>query len=103
MCRAAKLAGATPIQELTDAPGGGYMVTVPDPEGFPINLMYGQTPKEAGPMPEILMTNYEVQKPRVARFQRFKPGPAAVHKVTLPSFFFHESRRSEWRVLTLGG
>lgn len=57
------------------------MVTVTDPEGFPINLLHGQTPKPAGPFPEILTTNYEVDKPRVARFQRFKPGPAAVHKL----------------------
>lgn len=57
------------------------MVTLTDPEGFPINLMYGQKPAERGPMPEILTTNYEVEKPRVAKFQRFKPGPAAVHKV----------------------
>lgn len=57
------------------------MITVLDPEGFPINLLHGQTPKSAGPYPEILETNYESHKPRVARFQRFQPGPAAVHKL----------------------
>lgn len=57
------------------------MVTLHDPESFPINLFFGQTPATPGPMPEILTTNYEVEKPRVARFQRFKPGPAAVHKL----------------------
>jgi len=61
------------------------MVTVADPEGFPVNLMYGQKLAERGPVPEILTTNYEFEKPRVARFQRFKPGPAAVHKVR----YFH--------------
>ncbi|KAF2128053.1 Glyoxalase/Bleomycin resistance protein/Dihydroxybiphenyl dioxygenase [Dothidotthia symphoricarpi CBS 119687] len=65
----------------TGAPGGGHMVTLHDPEGFPINLLYGQTKKDAGPFPEILTTNYESSKPRVARFQRFSPGPAAVHKL----------------------
>ncbi|KAJ4358227.1 uncharacterized protein N0V89_002807 [Didymosphaeria variabile] len=79
--KAAGIPGASAIQGLTDAPGGGYMVTVYDPEGFPINLIYGQIPKSSGPMPEVLQTNYEVQKPRVAAFQRFKPGPAAVHKL----------------------
>lgn len=79
--KAAKIPGASAVQELKNAPGGGHMVTVPDPEGFPINLVYGQTPKPAGAMPEVLQTNYEVQKPRVAAFQRFKPGPAAVHKL----------------------
>ena len=57
------------------------MVTLHDQEGFPINLLHGQTKKEAGPYPEILTINYEKDKPRVARFQRFKPGPAAVHKL----------------------
>ncbi|PSN66882.1 putative 2,3-dihydroxybiphenyl-1,2-dioxygenase or glyoxalase/bleomycin resistance protein-like protein [Corynespora cassiicola Philippines] len=79
--KASKLPGASPIQDLSDAPGGGHMVTLHDPESFPINLLFGQTPATPGPMPEILTTNYEVEKPRVARFQRFKPGPAAVHKL----------------------
>jgi hypothetical protein len=70
-----------PIVTLDDAPGGGSMVTLHDPEGFPINLIHSQTKKEAGPYPEILTTNYENEKPRKARFQRFKPGPAAVHKL----------------------
>jgi hypothetical protein len=79
--KAAKVDGAGKIEELIDAPGGGHMITLHDPEGFPINLIHGQSKKEPGPFPEILTTNYESSKPRVARFQRFKPGPAAVHKL----------------------
>jgi hypothetical protein len=80
--KASAIPGSTPITEVTDAPGGGHLVTLHDPEGFPINLMYGQTPREtSGPMPEILSTNYEEHKPRVAAFRRFKPGPAAVHRL----------------------
>ncbi|OAG00763.1 Glyoxalase/Bleomycin resistance protein/Dihydroxybiphenyl dioxygenase [Paraphaeosphaeria sporulosa] len=79
--KATRIPGASAIQDLSDAPGGGHMVTIIDPGNFPINLLYGQTPKPAGPMPSILQTNYEVQKPRVATFQRFSPGPAAVHKL----------------------
>ncbi|KAF2017529.1 trihydroxytoluene oxygenase [Aaosphaeria arxii CBS 175.79] len=85
--KATKLAGASPILDLASpssgasAPGGGSMVTLTDPEGFPINLIHGQTKSAGGPFPEVLTTNYETQKPRVARFQRFKPGPAAVHKL----------------------
>ena len=79
--RASKLPTAGKIKEMKDAPGGGYLLTLTDPEGFPINLMYNQTPAPEGQMPEVLETNYEVEKPRVAKFQRFKPGPAAVHKV----------------------
>ena len=91
MHRATKVPGATKIEELEDAPGGGYFVTLTDPEGFPINLMYGQKPAERGPMPEILTTNYELEKPRVAKFQRFKPGPAAVHKVRPVYQLFHST------------
>jgi hypothetical protein len=79
--KASKVDGASAIKALTDAPGGGHMVTLHDPEGFPINLIFGQHKKEPGPFPEVLTTNYEHDKPRVARFQRFKPGPAAVHKL----------------------
>ncbi|KAF2743048.1 hypothetical protein M011DRAFT_529454 [Sporormia fimetaria CBS 119925] len=71
--KASRLPGASDIIDLTDAPGGGHMVTVPDPAGFPVNLLFGQTPSEGGPMPEILTTNYESHKPRIARFLRFKP------------------------------
>lgn len=74
---------------MEDAPGGGKFVTVTDPEGFQITLVHGQAPAEVADRPEILTTNYEFDKPRKARFQRFKPGPAAVHKVhplTTPYF-----------------
>jgi hypothetical protein len=48
--------------------------------------MYGQAPAEKGEYPEKLTINYEQDKPRTRRFQRFEPGPAAVHKVSNPSF-----------------
>jgi hypothetical protein len=79
--RAAQLEGASPIQELSDAPGGGYLLTLHDPEGFPVNLMWGQTPAEVGKLPNTLIHNYEAEKPRTREFLRFQPGPAAVHKL----------------------
>lgn len=57
------------------------MVTVTDPEGFPVNFIHGQEPSAPGKMPEKLTVNYEAEKPRLRNFQRFEPGPAAVHKV----------------------
>ena len=81
--RASRLSGSSDIQSLEDAPGGGYLVTVYDPEGFPVNLIYGQKPAEPGPMPPQLEYNFENDKHRLRRFQRFNPGPAAVHKVSL--------------------
>ncbi|KAK4888512.1 hypothetical protein LTR27_012573 [Elasticomyces elasticus] len=81
--KAAKIAQApsSGIEELTEAPGGGYMLTLHDPEGFPINLLYGQEPAAKGDYPEKVIVNDEVDKPRVRKFNRFTPGPAAVHKL----------------------
>ena len=70
------------IQEMTAAPGRGFIVSISDPEGFPVNFLYGQHPREqTEAMPAKLVTNYEAEKPRVRQFQRFEPGPAAVHKL----------------------
>ena len=79
--RATKHPTAGEIQELADAPGGGFMVTLTDPEGFPVNLMFGQKAAEKGDFPQKLTVNYEDEKPRIRKFQRFQPGAAAVHKV----------------------
>ena len=79
--KAAKVPGAGSITSLDDAPGGGHIITLHDPEGFPVNLMYGQTPATQGDRPEQLIYNDETNKPRVRRFNRFTPGPAAVHKL----------------------
>ncbi|CEO59882.1 Putative Trihydroxytoluene oxygenase [Penicillium brasilianum] len=79
--RATQLPTASKIKKLSDAPGGGSMVTLTDPEGFPVNLIYGQKTAEKGKYPERLAVNYEDEKPRIRRFLRFQPGPAAVHKL----------------------
>ncbi|KAK3673478.1 hypothetical protein LTR78_006712 [Recurvomyces mirabilis] len=69
------------IQKLDDAPGGGHMLTLTDPEGFMVNLLYGQEAAPTGDFPEKVIVNDEVEKPRVRKFNRFTPGPAAVHKL----------------------
>lgn len=79
--KAAKIPGAGQIEEMKDAPGGGYLLTVYDPEGFPINLMYGQERATRGDLPEKIISNFEMEKNRVRKFNRFTPGPAAVHKL----------------------
>jgi len=66
------------------APGGGNIVTVEDPEGFPVNFIYGQEPVQVErKKPAKLIINDETDKPRERKFQRFEPGPAEVHKVSL--------------------
>lgn len=79
--KAAMIEGAGKIEELDDAPGGGHLLTLHDPEGFPINLMYGQELAEKTSLPEKVIYNYEDDKPRVRKFNRYTPGPAAVHKL----------------------
>ncbi|KAL2825363.1 MFS transporter [Aspergillus cavernicola] len=78
---ARRLPQASEIKELTGSPGGGYLLTFADPEGFPVNLIFGQAPAVAGEAPVKLTYNYETEKPRIRKFQRFEPGPAAVHKL----------------------
>jgi len=69
------------IEELTDSPGGGFIASIIDPEGFPVNFISGQKAAEPLAYPEKLLVNDESEKPRQRKFQRFEPGPAAVHKL----------------------
>lgn len=78
--RASKIEGAGAITKL-HGPGGGSMLSLVDPEGFPLNLVYGITPADTGDMPQKIIYNTESEKPRQRHFSRFKPGPAAVHKL----------------------
>lgn len=82
--KAAKLKGASEIQKLSIAPGGGSLITLTDAEGIPMNLIYDQGPAEPALGREKIVLNYEQDKPRVRKFQRFKEGPAAVYKVGWP-------------------
>lgn len=79
--KAAFLPTAFTIREMKDAPGGGYVVALQDPEGFPINLTYGQTPSSSRDLPQKIILNNEKDNPRARKFYRFSPGPAAVHKL----------------------
>ncbi|OAP58468.1 hypothetical protein AYL99_07558 [Fonsecaea erecta] len=82
---AAARPGASPIQD-SDAPGGGKVVTVEDPNGFKVGFVYGQMLKEKeGPAPPLETTapvpNGALDKPRKGRFRRFKTGPSPLHKL----------------------
>ncbi|KAJ5733558.1 Glyoxalase/Bleomycin resistance protein/Dihydroxybiphenyl dioxygenase [Penicillium malachiteum] len=80
--KATKLPTASAVEELKNAPGGGSLVTIADPEGFPINIIFGQEPVSAEVShPEVVTLNYPGEKPRQREFLRFEPGPAAVHKL----------------------
>lgn len=79
--RAAKLPSATgPVCDL-DGPAGGSVVTLKDPVGHLVHLIHGWREKKAEPMSlEKLTVNFEDEKPRKGKFQRFKPGPAPVFR-----------------------
>ncbi|OCK79785.1 Glyoxalase/Bleomycin resistance protein/Dihydroxybiphenyl dioxygenase [Lepidopterella palustris CBS 459.81] len=73
---------ASEIYEL-DAPGGGKCVTIKDPvDGWPMHLVYGQTPVEWAKEYGYLNFNFPAKKTRTpGEFQRFEKGPATVHKI----------------------
>lgn len=79
--RAENIPGATRITSLK-APGGGEIVTLTDPAGHEVHLVHGQIENAESPPPGLkkLVVNYEDEKPRVGRFQRFEPGPAPVYR-----------------------
>ncbi|TAQ83361.1 hypothetical protein B7494_g8319 [Chlorociboria aeruginascens] len=81
--KASHIPGALEIENLSTAPGGGKRLTILDPEGFPFGLIHGQSTEleEQRSYPEKLIYNYEDEKTRRNQFQRFKEGPAAVHKL----------------------
>lgn len=78
--KAAQIDGASPIRPL-DAPGGGEIVTLTDPAGHLVHVVFGQEEKPTESLDlEKLTVNYEDEKPRKGKFQRFRIGPAPVHK-----------------------
>ena len=66
------------VEQMSDAPGGGYIATIRDPEGFLASFKNGRIACGSRNVPEILIVNNESVKPRI-----FEPEPAAVHKVCL--------------------
>ncbi|CAH0051949.1 unnamed protein product, partial [Clonostachys solani] len=78
------LPNATPVLQLLDQPGGGFRVTFTDPiDGFPFHLVHGQTSVEPGDS-GLLQRRFnfpEVKMRPGNQFQRFKKGPAPVHKL----------------------
>jgi hypothetical protein len=103
--RASQLPSCTgPAREL-HGPAGGEIVTLKDPAGHLVHLIHGWREKAAEPLQlEKLTINYEDEKPRKGRFQRFEPGPAPVFRwghygVTYPENAYEEM--FEWYTTTI--
>jgi hypothetical protein len=80
--RATSLPGATPVHD-SDAPGRGKRVTFYEPvDNCPFHLVYGQAPVEpTETFPELAFNFPTVKHRPVNKSQRFKRGPAPIHKL----------------------
>lgn len=80
LVKASKLGGEE-IQKV-QAQGGGESVSLTDPFGQKVHLIYGQ--QLASPLPHPSLpkdANFPTTKPRKGEFHRPQPGPAMVHKL----------------------
>ena len=75
---ATKLPDASAIEKL-DGPGGGSVVTIKDPNGHNVLLVFGQERSSEEPSPPLLVANTARSKPRKGAFHRFRTGPRYVH------------------------
>lgn len=76
---ASKLPGASKIEQL-NAPGGGNVVTVPDPVGGVVTLVHGQEERPQDKPKPVVWNTWE-EKHRFGEFQRLDIGPSKVHKL----------------------
>lgn len=83
-------------------PGGGQVVTIKDPDGISLNIVYGSSPVEpkAPPRGASPYNNAQMEhnsKQRKGTFQRVSPGPSPIFKL---GHFGHMSNNmkgiSEW-------
>ncbi|KIV96560.1 hypothetical protein PV10_00409 [Exophiala mesophila] len=85
--KAASNPSASPILD-SEAPGGGKVVTMTDPNGFTVGFVHGQKVRESDAVhghleqeQDPLSFNTTDNKPRRGVFRRFKQGPSPVHKL----------------------
>jgi catechol 2,3-dioxygenase-like lactoylglutathione lyase family enzyme len=64
--------------EPLNAPGGGFVVTLTDPDGHRIEVVAGQTPVETSPLPSPALRNTALVHERERTPVRLQAGPAHV-------------------------
>ncbi|KIN06761.1 hypothetical protein OIDMADRAFT_111241 [Oidiodendron maius Zn] len=89
LVKAARIPGASKIEDVSHQPGGGQRVTIEGPDGVPFSVIYGQKlvdPIE--PPPQFEAQNFpaisdadDVKKPRKGRMQRPQKGPSPIFKL----------------------
>ncbi|WP_293325053.1 VOC family protein [Parvibaculum sp.] len=89
--------------EASDAPGGGARVRLTDLDGFPIDVVAGQTPADPLPLPEPLSFNADDRYPRLGATKRIAAGPSHVMRLGHAVLDVTDFRASEaWYKARLG-
>lgn len=80
-----------------DAPGGGLVVRLTDPDGFQIEAVAEQEslPPSTRQLPEMEPWNHRGNHPRIARFRRLVQGPSHVQRLGHCVLGVSDFRRSE--------
>ncbi|MEP5930118.1 MAG: glyoxalase, partial [Nitratireductor sp.] len=69
-----------PVEE-SDAPGAGKIVRFTDPNGFPVDIVAGQSAPHALPVKRRLVHNDGDERPRRGDPLRVEPGPSQVKRL----------------------
>lgn len=93
--------GIAPV--VSDAPGGGRLLQLADPDSFRIDVVAGQTPVAPLPLPQRVPTNDASARPRTEAVKRVGSGPAHVLRIGHAVLNVTDFRRSEaWYKSRLG-
>jgi catechol 2,3-dioxygenase-like lactoylglutathione lyase family enzyme len=87
-------AEGVPIEDL-DAPGGGKVARLRDPDGQLIEVVAGQTPARPLPQQVESLRNSAAAQPRVRKPVRLQPGPATVVRLGHCVLEVSDFRRAE--------
>jgi catechol 2,3-dioxygenase-like lactoylglutathione lyase family enzyme len=78
-------------------------VTVYDPDGLPVHVVYGIQPAEPLPMRNPVPINHAREKHRLGSGQRLQKGPAQILRLGHALFFVSDFQRTfEWYQTTFG-
>jgi catechol 2,3-dioxygenase-like lactoylglutathione lyase family enzyme len=90
---AAAMEGASPIEKL-DAPGGGQCVRFTDPDGNPVEVVYGREKLSPLPVSGASPLNRGSDRQRLGVLQRVPTGPPAVKRLGHAVIRVSDFRRS---------
>jgi len=71
---------SVPVKAI-DAPGGGWMIRLVDPNGFEVDVVAGQAPGEIRAAEDNGLWNFATKRPRHSATKRVTPGPSNVTRL----------------------